>query len=91
MAQVDFVNYFSILFWFFFLFIIFYILCYSLVLASIYSVLFVRGSYYILKFYKIKNKFVFFPKYKNFTIFAENFILSFLISKIYILYANSII
>jgi hypothetical protein len=64
MAQVDFTNYFPILFWFFILFFIFYWLNYSYILPYVYIVLLVRGSYYMLKFYKVKRKFSFFNKHK---------------------------
>jgi hypothetical protein len=66
MAQVDFLNYFSILFWFFILFILMYILNYSYITSIIYSILYIRCFYYASNFLKIKNKFNFFLKYKNF-------------------------
>jgi len=56
MAQVDFVNYFSILFWFYIIFVIYYLVNYSLLLPSIYSTLKVRKNIYISYFIKIKVK-----------------------------------
>ena len=85
MAQVDFVNYFSILFWFFFFFNFFYFLCYSIILPLIYSILFVRNIFYIKKFLKVKNKFNFFQKYKVFISSIEDLILNlFFVKNIFI-------
>lgn len=56
MAQVDFVNYFSILFWFYLIFVIYYLINYSLLLPSIYSTLKVRRNIYFSYFVKIKSK-----------------------------------
>jgi hypothetical protein len=56
MAQVDFANYFSILFWFYIIFVIYYLVNYSLLLPSIYSTLKVRKNIYIFYFIKIKVK-----------------------------------
>ena len=56
MAQVDFVNYFSILFWFYIIFIIYYLVNYILLLPSLYSTLKVRRNIYISYFIKIKCK-----------------------------------
>ena len=56
MAQVDFVNYFSILFWFYIIFVIYYLINYTLLLPSIYSTLKVRRNIYISSFLKIKSK-----------------------------------
>lgn len=46
MAQVDFVNYFSILFWFFVSFIIYYSINYTILLPTIYSILCIRYNTY---------------------------------------------
>jgi len=56
MAQVDFVNYFSILFWFYIIFVIYYLVNYSILLPSIYSTLKVRNHIYFSYFIKIKIK-----------------------------------
>jgi hypothetical protein len=57
MAQVDFINYFSVLFWFFFLFIVYYFINYSFLLPIIYSSLSSRVMIYksFLKTIKYKN------------------------------------
>ena len=54
MAQVDFVNYFSILFWFYILFVVYYLINYSIILPSIYSLLKVRYNIYVKYFIKLK-------------------------------------
>ena len=56
MAQVDFVNYFSILFWFFIFIVIYYLLNYSVLFPSIYSILTVRYNMYKLLITKLKYK-----------------------------------
>jgi hypothetical protein len=56
MAQVDFINYFSILFWFYIVFVIYYLVNYNVLFPSIYSVLKVRSNIYIYYFNKIKSK-----------------------------------
>lgn len=56
MAQVDFVNYFPILFWFYIIFIAYYLINYSFVLPSIYSTLKIRRNIYISYFIRIKSK-----------------------------------
>ena len=72
MAQVDFLNYFPILFWFFFLIIIYYILNYSYILPGLYSILYIR--FFLLNLYliKIKYKFNFYFKY-SFNFFYYKF------------------
>lgn len=71
MAQVDFVNYFSILFWFYILFVLYYCINYSIVFPSIYSIL--KTRYYLYKkyIYKLKSKFNGFIK--NNTIITNNY------------------
>jgi len=56
MAQVDFVNYFSILFWFYIVFVIYYLVNFSVLLPSVYSTLKVRNNIYIYYFIRIKLK-----------------------------------
>lgn len=67
MAQVDFVNYFSILFWFFLLFIIYYLINYSFLLPSIYTIINVR--FYIYKQYINAIKIKFSSYIKNYTFY----------------------
>ena len=88
MAQVDFANYFSILFWFFILFISFYVINYSYIIPSIYSIIYIRYSYYIAEYYQVRNKFNFYPKYKNTVSSTEGNTLSTLNFKISILHGN---
>lgn len=56
MAQVDFVNYFSILFWFFIFIVIYYLLNYSVLFPSIYSILTVRYNMYKLLITRLKSQ-----------------------------------
>jgi hypothetical protein len=56
MAQVDFVNYFSILFWFFLLLIIYYLINYSILFPSIYSIIVTRYNIYKALISSLKNK-----------------------------------
>ena len=44
MAQVDFINYFSIIIWFNFLFFIFYLLNYTYIVPLIYNNIFIRSK-----------------------------------------------
>jgi hypothetical protein len=55
MAQVDFVNYFSIIIWFNFLFLSFYLLNYTYIVPIIYNNIYIR--YKRLQNFIIKNKF----------------------------------
>lgn len=55
MAQVDFINYFSIIIWFNFLFLFFYLLNYTYILPLIYSNIYIRSKK--LFNFIIKNKF----------------------------------
>ncbi len=57
MAQVDFINYFSILFWFFILFIIYYLINYSLLLPNLYSAIITRYNLYKESVFILKLKF----------------------------------
>lgn len=57
MAQVDFVNYFSILFWFFILFVIYYLINYSLLLPNLYSTIATRYNLYKESINVLKIKF----------------------------------
>lgn len=57
MAQVDFVNYFSILFWFFILFVIYYLINYSLLLPNLYSTIATRYNLYKESINLLKIKF----------------------------------
>jgi hypothetical protein len=57
MAQVDFVNYFSILFWFFILFVIYYVINYSFLLPNIYATIYTRYSLYKESILVLKVKF----------------------------------
>ena len=54
MAQVDFVNYFSIIIWFNFIFLFFYIMNYAYIVPIIYNNLLIRTKN--LQFYINKNK-----------------------------------
>jgi len=56
MAQVDFVNYFSILFWFYIVFVIYYLVNFSVLLPSVYSSLKVRSNIYFSYFIRMKSK-----------------------------------
>jgi len=67
MAQVDFVNYFSILFWFFIFFIIYYLINYSFLLPSIYTI--VNTRFYIYKQYISAIKIKFSSYIKNYTFY----------------------
>lgn len=89
MAQVDFVNYFSILFWFYILFIIYYLINYSIVLPSIYSLLKVKYNIYFKYFIKLKLQFNYYIKnFLNFIVIKNIFFLLFFLLKknIYIFY-----
>jgi hypothetical protein len=55
MAQVDFVNYFSILIWFNFLILFFYLLNYTCIIPIIYNNIFIRSK--LLLNFIIKNKY----------------------------------
>lgn len=72
MAQVDFVNYFSILFWFFLFFIIYYLINYSILLPSIYSVITIRFNIYKKYNNILKLKFNRYIKNYNFYITFKN-------------------
>ena len=67
MAQVDFVNYFSILFWFFLLFVIYYLINYSFLLPSIYTI--INTRFYIYKQYINSIKIKFSSYIKNYTFY----------------------
>ena len=54
MAQVDFVNYFSIIIWFNFLFLFFYLMNYTYILPILYNNLYIRSR--ILQSFVTKNK-----------------------------------
>jgi hypothetical protein len=54
MAQVDFINYFSIIIWFNFLFLFFYLLNYTYMVPLIYNNLTIRSKK--LQYFIIKNK-----------------------------------
>jgi hypothetical protein len=75
MAQVDFVNYFSILFWFFLLLIIYYLINYSVLFPSIYSIILTRYNIYKTLINKLKNKLNFYIKNNMFIINSYNFII----------------
>jgi len=64
MAQVDFFNYFSIIFWFVLFFSIFYILNYIYIIPFLYSNLFIRFKYFLFYYNKIKNNITFYVKLK---------------------------
>lgn len=72
MAQVDFVNYFSILFWFFLLFVIYYLINYSFLLPSIYSIISTRFFIYKQYINSIKVKFSSYIKNYTFYITLKN-------------------
>jgi len=85
MAQVDFVNYFSILFWFYILFIVYYLINYSIILPSIYSLLKVRFNIYVKYFIKLKLQFNYYIKNViNFIILKNIFYIIFFLLKKYI-------
>ena len=48
MAQVDFVNYFSIIIWFNLLFFIFYLINYTYIIPIIYNNLYIRSKIFLL-------------------------------------------
>jgi hypothetical protein len=54
MAQVDFVNYFSIIIWFNFFFLFFYLLNYTYMVPLIYNNLIIRSKR--LQYFIVKNK-----------------------------------
>jgi hypothetical protein len=54
MAQVDFVNYFSIIFWFNLLFLLFYLLNYTYIVPIIYNNIYIRSKR--LQNFIVKNK-----------------------------------
>jgi hypothetical protein len=78
MAQVDFINYFSILVWFFILFVIYYLINYSILLPSIHSILFTRKSIYKELFIIIKLKFNSYIKNLNNYFYLKSIFLNFL-------------
>lgn len=87
MAQVDFVNYFSILFWFFLLFVIYYIINYTVLLPNIYSIITIRYNIYNKAVNNLKLKVVCYIKKYSFYIAIKNsyiFFLLFLKKCIYI-------
>lgn len=93
MAQVDFVNYFSIIIWFNFIFLFFYILNYTYVVPIIYNNLFIRSKslqYYINK-NKIKYNRIFLIGSKNIDKIFTSYNFFKLNLNIYIIYSNFII
>jgi len=85
MAQVDFVNYFSILFWFYICFIVYYLINYSIILPSIYSLLKVRFNIYVKYFLKLKLQFNYYIKNViNYIILKNIFYIIFFLLKKYI-------
>ena len=82
MAQTDFINYFSILFWFYIIFIIYYLINYSFLLPSIYSTLVTRSFIYKEFLILMKSKFSCYIKdFGNFFYIRKNFIILILILK----------
>lgn len=93
MAQVDFVNYFSIIIWFNFLFIIFYLLNYSYILPIIYNNICIRVKrlqYFVIKG-KSKYGIIFLLVSKNFDNFFNSYNFCRLNINIYNLYSNFLI
>lgn len=87
MAQVDFINYFSILYWFFIIFIIYYLINYSILLPSIFSLVSTRHNIYKELVITIRLKFNSYIKnLYNYFIFKNSYIsfLFLLKSNIYI-------
>jgi hypothetical protein len=78
MAQVDFVNYFSILFWFFLLFIIYYLINYCFLLPSIYSIITTRFNIFKEYIFSLKSKFSSYIKNYTFYITLKNIYIIFL-------------
>ena len=90
MAQADFVNYFSILIWFNFLFFFFYILNYTYIVPIIYNNIYIRSK--ILLNFVIKNKFkygrIFLLTSKNINRFFNSHIFCKINLSIYNIYSN---
>ena len=93
MAQVDFINYFSILFWFNFLFVFFYLINYSYIVPVIYNNLYIRSK--SLQFYINKNKVkynrIFLIVSKNIDKFFNSYDFLKLNLNVYSMYSNIII
>ncbi len=75
MAQVDFVNYFSILFWFFIFIVIYYLLNYSVLFPSIYSIITVRYNMYKWLITRLKSKIGCYIKNYTYTINSNVYII----------------
>ena len=93
MAQVDFVNYYSIIIWFNFIFLFFYFLNYTYVVPIIYNNLFIRSKslqYYINK-NKIKYNRIFLIGSKNIDKIFNSYNFFKLNLNIYKIYSNLII
>lgn len=65
MAQVDFTNYYSILFWFFFSFLIYYSINYGFFFPTIYSSISLRAKLYNVSLIKLKSIISGYIKYNN--------------------------
>jgi len=83
MAQVDILNYFSILFWFFIFFSVFYYINYSFLIPAIHSVAVTRLAIFSNIVRQLKIKFNYFYKYDFILNFGNFSHFNFLI-KVYI-------
>lgn len=75
MAQVDMVNYFSILFWFFLLVIIYYLINYTYLLPNLFTNLYVRSLIFKNHLNIMKYKFNIFLKLYYINIYISNIFL----------------
>jgi hypothetical protein len=93
MAQVDFINYFSIIIWFNFLFLFFYLLNYTYIVPLIYNNLTIRSKR--LQFFIVKNKLrygiIFLLTSKNVDKFFNSYDFYKINLNIYNIYSNFII
>ena len=93
MAQVDFVNYFSIIIWFNLLFLFFYLINYTYIIPIIYNNLLIRSKnlYYFINLNKIKYNKIFLISSKNIDKFFNLYNFFRLNLNIYNIYSNFVI
>jgi hypothetical protein len=93
MAQVDFVNYFSIIIWFNLLFLLFYLINYTYIIPIIYNNLLIRNKnlQYFININKIKYNKIFLIGSKNIDKFFNLYNFFRLNLNIYNIYSNFII
>jgi hypothetical protein len=93
MAQVDFVNYFSIIIWFNLLFLFFYLLNYTYIVPIIYNNLYIRSKR--LQNFIIKNKsrygIIFLLTSKNVDKFFNSYYFCKINLNIYNIYSNFVV